>query len=124
MLPDAGTIESGKSYREKKAIPVVAEITKVLRFLYSAYMDLTRRFGRLESEYNRVSERKDRISERLENVLEENRELRSIGADFERVKKAFGADRVSMVLDIAKREEKAAEERRRVARWKHNRDAR
>ena len=38
----------------------------------------------------RVSERKNRISERLEDVLEENRELRAIGADFERMKKAFG----------------------------------
>ena len=38
----------------------------------------------------RVSERKNRISERLEDVLEENRELRAIGAYFERMKKAFG----------------------------------
>ena len=60
----------------------------------------------------------------MENVLEENRELRVVGADFERVKKAFGADRVSMVLDMAKREEKAAEEQRRAVKRKHNRDAR
>lgn len=124
VLPDAGTIESGKSYREKKAMPVVAEITMVLRSIYSAYMDLIRRFGKLESEYNRVSERKDRISERLENVLEENRELWTIGADFERVKKAFGAERVGMVLDMVKSEEKVAEEQRRASKWKHNRDAR
>lgn len=123
VLLDAGTIESGKSYREKKAIPVVEQITKVLRSIYSAYMNLTRRFERLESGYNRVCERKDRISERLENVLEENKELRSVGADFERVKRAFGADRVQMVIDIAKREEEVAEEQRRTARRKHNRDA-
>ena len=45
-----------------------------------------------------------------------------MGADFERVKKTFRAGEVSTVLDIAKREERAAEEQRRAAKRKHNRD--
>ena len=39
ILPEAGTLESAKSYREKKAKPLLAKIVKVLRSLYLAYME-------------------------------------------------------------------------------------
>ena len=40
ILPEPGPLESAKSYREKKAKPLLAKIVKVLRSLYRAYVEL------------------------------------------------------------------------------------
>jgi hypothetical protein len=48
LLPEAGTLESGKSYREKKAKPQLTRIVKVLRGIYRAYLDLLHKHKRLE----------------------------------------------------------------------------
>ena len=37
LLPEAGTLESGKSYREKKAIPFVEKMKDILFSLYLEY---------------------------------------------------------------------------------------
>ena len=38
VLPEAGTLETGKSYREKKAKPLIKKIVTVLRSVYRAYL--------------------------------------------------------------------------------------
>ena len=40
ILPEPGPLESAQSYREKKAKPLLAQIVKVLRSLYRAYVEL------------------------------------------------------------------------------------
>ncbi len=45
ILPEPGPLESAKSYREKKAKPLLAKIVKVLRSLYRAYVKLTDKNG-------------------------------------------------------------------------------
>ena len=45
VLPEAGALEIGKSYREKKAKPLFKKIVTVLRSIYRAYIDLSRRFN-------------------------------------------------------------------------------
>lgn len=39
ILPEPGTLETGRAYREKKAKPLLAKIVQVLRSLYRAYID-------------------------------------------------------------------------------------
>ena len=56
ILPEAGTLESAKSYREKKAKPLLAKIVKVLRSLFRKYIDLKGKFDRLQGDYDRVRE--------------------------------------------------------------------
>ena len=41
VLPEAGTLETGKSYREKKAKPLIKKIVPVMRSVYRAYPDLS-----------------------------------------------------------------------------------
>ena len=54
VLPEATTLELAKNYREKKAKPMVQKIVKVLRSVYSAYLDISTRFNKLQQSYNRV----------------------------------------------------------------------
>ena len=48
VLPEAGTLETGKSYQEKKVKPLIKKIVTVLRSVYRAYLDLSRRFSDMQ----------------------------------------------------------------------------
>ena len=52
-LPEANILESAKSYREKKAKPLVKKIVQVIRSVYSAYLDISNKFVKLQVAYNR-----------------------------------------------------------------------
>ena len=116
ILPEPGTLESAKAYREKKAKPLLAQIVKVLRSLYASYVDLKRRFERLQGDYGRVRESNARLSERLQEATLENKGLRGIAADYERVKRAFGDGEVKRAVEDAKRREAAEKACKRTRR--------
>ena len=123
ILPEAGTLESAKSYREKKSKPLLAKIVKVLRSLYRAYVELKGKYERLQGDYGRAREGNERLSDRLMEVKLENKALRGKVADFERVKRAFGPEEVERAVEDAKRREVAEKEQRKAKR-KFSRGAR
>lgn len=51
-LPEAGPLESARSYREKKVKPLWEKIVKVLRSVYRVYFDLKGKFERLQRAYD------------------------------------------------------------------------
>ena len=116
ILPEAGTLESAKSYREKKAKPLLAKIVKVLRSLYRAYIDLKGKFDRLQGDYDRVREGNARLSDRLQEVKLENKALRQVSADYERVKRVFGPEQVEAAVEADKQREQAEKGRKRPRR--------
>lgn len=116
ILPEAGTLESAKSYREKKVKPLLAKIVKVLRSLYRAYIDLKGKFDRLQGEYDRVREGNARLSDRLIEVKMENKKLRQISADYTRVKRVFGPEQVEAAVEADKQREQAEKGRKRPRR--------
>ena len=123
ILPEPGPLESAKSYREKKAKPLLAKIVKVLRSLYRAYLDLKSDLAHLQGQYNRAVNRCNSFSARLDDVLDENKTLRGTVADFERVKRAFGPKEVERAVEDAKRLE-AQEQEQKKAKRKFSRGAR
>ena len=123
-LPEAAVMESAKSYREKKAKPLVKKIVQVMRSVYSAYLDISNKFTKLQAAYNRERSGNERLTNRLEEVLEENRELRIVAADFGRIKAVVGSEWVNAVINQAKQREQIEAEQKRAARRKHNREAR
>lgn len=124
VLPEAGTLESGKTYREKKAKPLIEKIIMVLRSVYREYLNVSNRLEKLQDAYSREQDRNERLKNRLEESLEENRELRTIATDFGRVKTVMGAEQVNAVIDQAKQQEQIAAEQKKFARRKHNMEAR
>ena len=124
VLPEAGTLESGKSYREKKAKPLIGKIITVLRAVYREYLNVSNRFEKLQDAYNREQDRNERLKNRLEEFLGENRELRTIATDFGRVRTVMGAEQVNAVIDRAKQQEQIEAEQKRAVRRKHSREVR
>ena len=116
ILPEPGPLESAKSYREKKAKPLLAQIVKVLRSLYRAYVELKRKYERLQGDYGRAREGNERLSDRLQETKLENKALRGAIADFERVKRAFGPEEVERAVEDAKRREAQEREQKKAKR--------
>ena len=102
VLPEAGTLETGKSYREKKAKPLIKKIVTVLRSLYRAYLDLSRRFTDMQRSYERAWSKVNALTERVEELWKENRMLRESLEDYERVKGVLGRDKVEEIVQMEK----------------------
>ena len=123
LLPEAIIVETGKAYREKKAKPLVEKIVKVLRSVYSAFLDLSNRFERLQELYSRERSRNEHLKGRLQEMIDENRELRETAEDMECVKAVFGSQKVDEAISQAKRQEKIERERKQTMKKKYDREA-
>ncbi len=123
-LSNSRVMESAKLYREKKAKLLVKKIVQVMRSAYSAYLDISNKFTKLQTAYSRERSGNERLTNRLEEVLEENRELWIVAADFGGIKAVVGSGQVNAVINWAKQQEQIEAEQKRAARRKHNREAR
>ena len=124
VLPEAGTLETGKSYREKKAKPLIKKIVTVLRSVYRAYLDLSRRFSDMQKSYERAWGKVNSLTARVEELWNENRMLRESLGDFERVKGALGHDTIETIVQAERLREQEIKEQKRAQRRKMNRGAR
>ena len=121
VLPEAGTLETGKSYREKKAKPLIRKIVTVLRSVYRAYLDLSRRFNDMQRSYERVWSKANSLSARVEELWNENRVLKERLGDFKRVERALGRDMIENIVQKEKMIELAEKEQKRAKRRKMDR---
>lgn len=103
VLPEAGTLETGKSYREKKAKPLIKKIVTVLRSVYRAYLDLSRRFSDMQRSYERAWSKVNSLTDRVEELWNENRALKERLGDFSLVERALGRDTVETIVQKEKR---------------------
>ena len=122
LLPEAIIVETGKAYREKKAKPLVEKIVKVLRSVYSAFLDLSKRFERLQESYSRGRSRNEHLKGRLQETIDENRELRETAEDMECIKAVFGSQKVEEAISQAKQQEKIERERKQTMKKKYDRE--
>ena len=123
-FPEAGTLETGKSYREKKAKPVIKKIVTVLRSVYRAYLDLSRRFSDMQKSYERAWSKVNSLTTRVEELWNENRMLRESLEDYEYVKEVLGRDQVEEIVQIERRRERALKEHKLVQGKRTDRRAR
>lgn len=113
VLPEAGTLETGKSYREKKAKPLIKKIVTVLRSVYRAYLDLSSRFSEMQRSYERAWNKVNSLTERVEELWNENRTLQEHLRDFGRVERALGRDTVETIVQKEKSLEKVQRMRKK-----------
>ena len=110
VLPEAGSLESAKAYREKKAKPIYEKIITVLRDLYKQFKDLVRKYNRLVTLYNSKSEDYDLLEGRCRWLEEENEQTRGklkiAERDLTRVRHVLGNSAVDEALFTAERLER------------------
>ena len=112
VLPEAGTLESAKSYREKKAKPLFEKLTKVLRSLYSKYLDLKHSFERLREDYGRLQQRYISLDASFGRVLEENKELKAVAKDYGALCRGYGEKEIAARVRAIQEQEAAARQQR------------
>lgn len=118
VLPEAGTLESAKSYREKKVKPLFQNLTKVLRALFHAYLDLKHSYERLTNNYNRLLQRYASLDKSFDRVIEENKELKSVAEDYDVLCRSYGEREIAVRVQAIKEQEAAERMQRRRAHHK------
>ena len=109
VLPEAGTLETGKSYQEKKVKPLIKKIVTVLRSVYRAYLDLSRRFSDMQKSYERVWDKINSLTVHVEELWNVNRVLKERIGDFNQVERALGRSTVETIILREKRLEEDKE---------------
>ena len=102
LLPEPGALESAKSYREKKAKPLLARIVKVLRGIYRTYLDLLAKHKRLEKNYESECQANVSLIERIETLTTERAELADKAAGYDDLCTELGNEYVEEHIRRAK----------------------
>ena len=102
LLPQPAALESAKTYREKKAKPLVQRMVKVLRSVYRAYLELKSRYDRLSQSYNKECARTASMREQIDALQTENRKLKETVSEYDLVKRSLGANHIAEIIQAAK----------------------
>ncbi len=94
VLPDIGALESAKSYRDKKAKPLFKMLTKVLRGLYHAYLDLKQNLERLKEKYNRLQQNYASLDRSFNRIRTENKKLKSASDAYDTLCRGYGEEEI------------------------------
>lgn len=95
VLPEAGVLETARSYREKKAIPLVKKLVKLLHSLFRKNIDLEERNEMLQ----RSKEREIGIwKTRAERAIEVAKQFRSKAEHYDHVSQVLGQDEINKLL--------------------------
>ena len=131
LIPEAGALESAKSYREHKIMPLVQKLKEKFLGLYRTILDLKKRLESLQKRLSKAERDRDHFKNKFEQEQEKTALLQEDAADLSRVKRALGPDKINSVIafererDAAREAEQAELERqRKLSRKRHERDAR
>ena len=131
LIPEAGALESAKSYREHKIMPLVQKLKEKFLGLYRTILDLKKSLESLQKRLSKAERDRDHYKEQLEKEQEKCGELQQDSDDLRRVKRVFGPERIDMILVSERQQEavieaqrKAAEQQQKLAHKRHERDAR
>ena len=100
-LPEAGTLESAKSYR-KRIFPLVKKVANMIQALYSKYLDLKNKNQKLSDRNLDLENRVDRLREEVSVIKKENVALLNVAYDMDRVVAVLGENKVKEAIEVAK----------------------
>lgn len=100
-LPEAGTLESAKSYR-KRIFPLLKKVTNMIQSLYSKYLELKDRNRKLSDRNMDLENRVERLREEVSVIKKENVALLNVAYDMDRVVAVLGENKVKEAIEVAK----------------------
>ncbi len=124
VLPQPDVLESAKSYREKKAMPLYRKIISVLRNLFNKYLDLKHDYEDLQRKYEREIDSGNQLKKTIKTLREEKDSQSGIVAKFYALCRGFGEEYIeSQAMGILEREAQERQQKK-LAHKRHERDAR
>ena len=100
-LPEAATFEGAKAYR-KRIMPLFKKVVKLIQPLYSALVDLKRKYRQVSDRNHDLEGRISRLHDEISDQKAELKMLRSIVQDMELLKKTIGTPAVEKMLNDAR----------------------
>lgn len=79
-------LESAKSYRDKKAYPVISELEELLYGLYLKYIQVKEQLDQVIYKYDRLKNSNHVLAEQKQELISENAVLREEKEDFRRLR--------------------------------------
>ena len=119
-VPEAGTFETAKSYRDKKAIPLINKLVKILYSLHHKYWKVKNECAKFMERYADERETNQNLRQRIEMLQEENTRLKAVEHNFGRVWSYYGAEQVKRVVELMAGRERAAQNVQRQKREHEN----
>ena len=116
LIPEAGSLERAKAYREEKIMPLVHKLKSKFLGLYRTILDLREKLAR-------VTRERDRYKDLYQTEQEKREEFQKDAADLSLVKRALGPDKIDAVI-AAERERDAAKDAKHLPRKRHDREVR
>ena len=117
-------LESAKSYRDKKAYPVISELKDLLYGLYLKYIQINEQLDQVVYKYDRLKNSNQILAEQKQELISENAVLREEKEDFWRLKRAVGEERSEYLIQNERSWEIDEGNRRKVNKRSYDRDAR
>ena len=119
-VPEAGTFETAKSYCDKKAIPLINKLVKILYSLHHKYWKVKNECAKFMERYADEREANQNLRQRIEMLQEENTRLKAVEHNFGRVWSYYGAEQVKRVVELMAGRERAAQNVQRQKREHEN----
>lgn len=115
-VPEAGIFETAKSYREKKAVPLIKKLVQVLFALHRKYWEVKNERDKYQYFYQDEKKATRHLSQQLEQVKAENSQLYAMKRDFRRVWNYFGAEKMQQVIGLMRGQEQTVDRSQKKSR--------
>ena len=105
LLPEAGMLESGKAFREKKALPILGKLLKYARSLFRENTELKAKVQKLEKENTDFKSANWNQTHEMVRLKMENRELKKDKSTLDALVGRIGNDVLQKLLKEAPKEQ-------------------
>ena len=109
-VPEAATFETAKSYREKKAVPLIKKLVQVIFSLHRKYWEMKHDRDKYQGFYRSEKDVNRNLSRLLEQAEAENEQFRAMKRDFGRVWNYFGAEKMNQVIGLMREQEQTVKQ--------------
>ena len=105
LLPEAGMLESGKAFREKKALPILGKLLKYARSLFRENTELKAKVQKLEKENTAFKSANWNHTHEMVRLQMENRELKKDKSTLDALVGRIGNDVLQKLLKESPKEQ-------------------
>ena len=105
LLPEAGILESGKAFREKKALPILGKLLKYARSLFRENTELKAKVQKLEKENTAFKSANWNHTHEMVRLQMENRELKKDKSTLDALVGRIGNDVLQKLLKESPKEQ-------------------
>ena len=105
LLPEAGMLESGKAFREKKALPILGKLLKCARSLFRENTELKAKVQKLEKENTAFKSANWNHAHEMVRLQMENRELKKDKSTLDALVGRIGNDVLQKLLKETPKEQ-------------------